>query len=60
MDPSIASILDDDDHLLDSRVWRAIVSKRKDSSYKKFYANVITGKPSSFYLLTISVMIYTQ
>ena len=48
MDPSIASVLDDDDHLLDSHVWRAVVSRRKDSSYKKIYANVVTGKTFEF------------
>ena len=32
-----------DDHLLDHRVWRAVIIK-KNGVTNKFYSNIITGK----------------
>ena len=51
MDPSITAALADDDHLLDPRVWKIVISKQRDGSLRKFYLNLFTSVTKEFLTL---------
>lgn len=48
MDPSIEAVLDHDDYLLDSRVWKVVLGKRKDGTIQKYYLNMFTSATVEF------------
>jgi hypothetical protein len=46
---SLESAFEDEDFLLDPRVWVAVYNKQNDhGTMKKFYSNVITGKSTEY------------